>query len=166
MKRPQGPVPTLAELQKSVDWFWLWCERCQHSTPIKFAPLIQRSRRQDVKRSARPALACPAGGIRVCARSITSLAQVLWNWLDDPAGRNGGQLQGLCFAQAFIVAALGDWIVRCRCGRQTSEEQREHQDVAHLVPPNFASLSRSTGRAHQQAVHFRGLQLERLDGSL
>jgi hypothetical protein len=42
MKRPQGPVPTLGQLQESVSWFWLWCERCQHSAPIKFAPLIAR----------------------------------------------------------------------------------------------------------------------------
>ena len=42
MKRPQGPVPTLGELQESTSWFWLWCERCQHSAPIKFAPLIER----------------------------------------------------------------------------------------------------------------------------
>ena len=42
-------------------------------------------------------------------------------------------------AQACIVAALGDRIVRCRCGRQTSEEQREHEDVAHLLSPHFAS---------------------------
>lgn len=53
MKRPQGPVPTLADLQKSVDWFWLWCERCQHHAPIKFAPLIQRWGADAVARSSR-----------------------------------------------------------------------------------------------------------------
>lgn len=42
MKRPQGPVPTLGQLQKSTDWFWIWCERCQHHAPMKFAPLIAR----------------------------------------------------------------------------------------------------------------------------
>jgi len=31
MKRPQGPVPTLGQLQESIEWFWLHCERCQHS---------------------------------------------------------------------------------------------------------------------------------------
>jgi len=42
MKRPQGSVPTLADLQKSTAWIWVWCERCQHHAPIKFAPLIER----------------------------------------------------------------------------------------------------------------------------
>jgi hypothetical protein len=42
MKRSEGPVPTLGQLQESTSSFWLWCERCQHSVPIKFAPLIAR----------------------------------------------------------------------------------------------------------------------------
>jgi hypothetical protein len=40
MKGPQGPVPTLGELQESADWTWLYCERCHHSAPMKFALLI------------------------------------------------------------------------------------------------------------------------------
>ena len=76
------------------------------------------------------------GGLHVYTKSITSSAQILWNWL-DPERSDGGQLHVLCVAQACIVAALGDWIVRCRCDLQTSEEQREHEDVAHLLSPRF-----------------------------
>jgi len=39
---PARTGPDVAELQESTSWFWLWCERCQHSAPIKFAPLIAR----------------------------------------------------------------------------------------------------------------------------
>jgi hypothetical protein len=37
-----GPVPTLAELQKSMCWAWVWCQRCEHHAPMAFAPFVIR----------------------------------------------------------------------------------------------------------------------------
>jgi hypothetical protein len=42
MTRPQGPLPTLGQLQESTSRIWVYCDRCQHSAPIKFGPLIAR----------------------------------------------------------------------------------------------------------------------------
>ena len=39
--RQLGPPPTLAELQRTTPWVWLWCERCQHHAPLACAvPVI------------------------------------------------------------------------------------------------------------------------------
>jgi hypothetical protein len=37
-----GPVPTLAELQRSMCWTWVWCQRCEHHAAMVFAPLVIR----------------------------------------------------------------------------------------------------------------------------
>jgi hypothetical protein len=41
-KSPIGPVPTLADLQRSMCWAWVYCERCLHHAPMAFAPLVIR----------------------------------------------------------------------------------------------------------------------------
>jgi hypothetical protein len=41
-KSPIGPVPTLADLQQSMCWCWIWCQRCEHHAPMAFAPLVIR----------------------------------------------------------------------------------------------------------------------------
>ncbi len=35
-------VPTLAELRQHSAWFWLYCEKCLHSAPVAFVPLMIR----------------------------------------------------------------------------------------------------------------------------
>jgi hypothetical protein len=35
-------VPTLGELQRDCPWAWVWCERCQHHSPMAFVPLMIR----------------------------------------------------------------------------------------------------------------------------
>jgi hypothetical protein len=35
-------VPTLAELRKHSAWVWVYCERCQHHSPVAFVPLMIR----------------------------------------------------------------------------------------------------------------------------
>jgi hypothetical protein len=39
MKRPQGPVPTLGQLQESTSWMW---SGANHLALMLFAPLIAR----------------------------------------------------------------------------------------------------------------------------
>ena len=35
-------VPTLAELREHSAWAWVYCERCQHHSPVAFVPLMIR----------------------------------------------------------------------------------------------------------------------------
>jgi hypothetical protein len=37
-----GPIPTLGDLQRATPWVWLWCERCQHHTPLACAVAVIR----------------------------------------------------------------------------------------------------------------------------
>jgi hypothetical protein len=41
-KQPLGPRPTLAELQRSHCWTWVYCEKCLHHAPMALVPLIIR----------------------------------------------------------------------------------------------------------------------------
>jgi len=41
-RQPQGPRPTLAELQRSHCWTWVYCEKCLHHAPMALVPLIIR----------------------------------------------------------------------------------------------------------------------------
>lgn len=36
-KSQPGPRATLGDLQRSTPWVWLWCERCQHHSPLACA---------------------------------------------------------------------------------------------------------------------------------
>jgi len=41
-KSRAGPRTTLGDLQRSTPWVWLWCERCQHHSPLACAvPVIR-----------------------------------------------------------------------------------------------------------------------------
>jgi hypothetical protein len=40
--QPPGPRPTLAELQRSHCWTWVYCEKCLHHAPMALVPLIIR----------------------------------------------------------------------------------------------------------------------------
>ena len=41
-RQPPGPRPTLAELQRSHCWTWVYCEKCLHHAPMALVPLIIR----------------------------------------------------------------------------------------------------------------------------
>jgi hypothetical protein len=79
MKRPQGPIPTLGELQASTSWTWVWCERCQHHAPMAFAPLILRwgadASSDKLRRSAR---------CTVCGQKGATLQHP--GWVDSAVG--------------------------------------------------------------------------------
>jgi hypothetical protein len=41
-RQPAGPRPTLAQLQRSHCWTWVYCEKCLHHAPMALVPLIIR----------------------------------------------------------------------------------------------------------------------------
>jgi hypothetical protein len=41
-RQPAGPRPTLADLQRSHCWTWVYCEKCLHHAPMALVPLIIR----------------------------------------------------------------------------------------------------------------------------
>lgn len=41
-RQSPGPRPTLAELQRSHCWTWVYCGKCLHHAPMAFVPLIIR----------------------------------------------------------------------------------------------------------------------------
>jgi hypothetical protein len=41
-RQPPGPRPTLADLQRSHCWTWVYCEKCLHHAPMALVPLIIR----------------------------------------------------------------------------------------------------------------------------
>jgi hypothetical protein len=41
-RQSPGPRPTLAELQRSHCWTWVYCEKCLHHAPMALVPLIIR----------------------------------------------------------------------------------------------------------------------------
>jgi hypothetical protein len=41
-RQPTGPRPTIAELQRSHCWTWVYCEKCLHHAPMALVPLIIR----------------------------------------------------------------------------------------------------------------------------
>jgi len=41
-RQPSGPRPTLADLQRSHCWTWVYCEKCMHHAPMALVPLIIR----------------------------------------------------------------------------------------------------------------------------
>jgi hypothetical protein len=41
-RQPPGSRPTLAELQRSHCWTWVYCEKCLHHAPMALVPLIIR----------------------------------------------------------------------------------------------------------------------------
>jgi hypothetical protein len=41
-RQSPGPRPTLADLQRSHCWTWVYCEKCSHRAPMALVPLIIR----------------------------------------------------------------------------------------------------------------------------
>jgi hypothetical protein len=41
-RQPPGPRPTIAELQRSHCWTWVYCEKCLHHAPMALVPLMIR----------------------------------------------------------------------------------------------------------------------------
>jgi len=38
----RGPIPIFGDLQRATPWVWLWCEPCQHQTPLACAVAVIR----------------------------------------------------------------------------------------------------------------------------
>jgi hypothetical protein len=41
-RQPPGPRPTLADLQRSHCWTWVYCRKCLHHAPMALVPLMIR----------------------------------------------------------------------------------------------------------------------------
>jgi len=41
-KSKPGPRATLGDLQRATPWLWLYCERCQHHSPLACAVVVIR----------------------------------------------------------------------------------------------------------------------------
>jgi len=41
-RQPSGARPTLADLQRSHCWTWVYCEKCLHYAPMALVPLMIR----------------------------------------------------------------------------------------------------------------------------
>jgi hypothetical protein len=57
--------PTLADLQRSTPWLWLYCERCQHHSPLACAVAVIRwgaTASSDVLRERARCTACGSKG--------------------------------------------------------------------------------------------------------
>ena len=42
MKRASGPAPTLGDLHRASRWWWVYCEKCPHYSPMAFAAAVIR----------------------------------------------------------------------------------------------------------------------------
>jgi hypothetical protein len=42
MQREAGPRPTLGELHQTSRWWWAYCEKCPHSSPLALAAAVIR----------------------------------------------------------------------------------------------------------------------------
>jgi hypothetical protein len=41
-KSPPGPRPTLGDLHRATPWVWVYCEKCQHYSPLALAAPVIR----------------------------------------------------------------------------------------------------------------------------
>jgi hypothetical protein len=86
-REPPPPIPTLAELQRIHNWWWLVCHGCQRFQATALAPLVIRwgsdASSDKLRRNAR----CTACGHRGAALQHPSWAGAHIGFVPFPADR-------------------------------------------------------------------------------
>lgn len=90
--------PTLGELQRSYPWCWLSCDRCQHYTPVAYAPFVIRWGADASSDLLRQRARCTA-----CGHKGASLQHP--SWMNGHVGFAMFPIKPLCDESGLQVAA-------------------------------------------------------------